>query len=214
MKGATTHAFGRAWIAVAALGDLLSAASPTAQAVIEASGVEAGLAVVVGTTDGALEAELTAGSGQSVFIGVEAMTYGRSRLVDGDPAAGGRLLVQGLALSDEAAARARKHLFERGLYGLASVSRVASARPLPYYPRIVNLLVADLDSLWNEAPPHEEIDRVLGYEGVAYLKQGGQWTKSVLKTPPEIDVWTHYHYDASGNPVSKDEVVAQRLPLD
>jgi outer membrane protein assembly factor BamB len=156
---------------------------PTAAQVLKESGVAAGLAVVVGTTDpGApgLEADLTNG---------------------------GKVLVQGLALSDEAAAKAREHLFEKKLYGLASVARVASARTLPYYDRIANLLVADLDALGKDAPSKEEIDRVLGYEGVAYLKQGGKWTKSVLKTPPDIDSWTHYAYDASQNPVSKDLVV-------
>ena len=35
----------------------------------------------------------------------------------------------------------------RKLYGLASIERIAGARTLPYYDRIVNLLVADLDAL-------------------------------------------------------------------
>jgi outer membrane protein assembly factor BamB len=136
--------------------------------------------VVVGTTDGALEAELTHA---------------------------GRMLVQGLALSDEAAAKARQHLFAQKLYGLASVARVETARTLPYYDRIVNLLVADLDALGSDAPSKEEIQRVLGYEGVAYLKKDGRWSKTVKPTPKDVDNWGHYMYDASRNSVSKDLLV-------
>jgi len=154
--------------------------APDAREVIKTTGVEAGLAVHVGTTDGVLEAALNNG---------------------------GRMLAQGLALSDEAAARARKHLFEQRLYGLASVSVIKTAATLPYYDHLVNLLVADLDALGQNAPAKAEIQRVLGYEGVAHLKQGGKWAKTVLKTPPEIDSWTHFHYDASGNPVGRDLVV-------
>jgi outer membrane protein assembly factor BamB len=153
---------------------------PQAAQVLKETGVSAGLAVVVGTTDGALEAELTNE---------------------------GKMLVQGLALSDEAALKARQHIFGKRLYGLASVSVVKTVTTLPYYDRLVNLLVADLDALGKDAPSKEEIDRVLGYEGVAYLKRDGKWTKSVLKTPPEVDSWTHYHYDASCNAVSQDRVV-------
>jgi hypothetical protein len=157
-----------------------AAEMPAATQVLKETGIGAGLAVVVGTTDGALEAELTND---------------------------GKMLVQGLALSDEAAAKVRRHLFERKLYGLASVSRVESANALPYQDRLVNLLVADLDALGRDAPSSEEIARVLGYEGAAYLKKGGRWARTVKPTPGDVDSWGHYHYDASGNPVSKDLVV-------
>ncbi len=156
------------------------AADVSAARVIRDSGVSAGLAVVVGAADGTLEAGLTND---------------------------GKMLVHGLALSDVAATRARKHIFGRKLYGLASVSVVKTATTLPYYDRIVNLLVADLDALGKDAPPAEEVQRVLGYEGVAYLKRGGRWTKTVKPTPEEIDSWSHYHHDASQNPVSKDLTV-------
>jgi outer membrane protein assembly factor BamB len=151
----------------------------TAEQIVKETGVSAGLAVRVGTTDGALEAGLTTN---------------------------GKMLVQGLALSDEAAAKARKHIFDQKLYGLASVSRVQTVKTLPYYDRIVNLLVADLDTLGNDAPSMDEIQRVLGYEGVAYLKQGGQWTKTVKPTPKDVDTWTHTLHDASRDGVSKDRL--------
>jgi hypothetical protein len=174
---------------------LVAAESP-ARGIVKAAGVEAGLAVVVGTTDGVLETTLTTGSPSASSTGSGQASPGQ-----------GRMLVQGLALSDAAAAAARQHLFNQKLYGLASVSRVQTVKTLPYYDRIVNLLVADLDTLGNDAPSMDEIQRVLGYEGVAYLKQGGQWTKTVKPTPKDVDTWTHFNYDASGNPVSKDLVV-------
>jgi hypothetical protein len=152
---------------------------PSATQVLEESGVSAGLAVVVGTSDGELEAA---------------------------PTNGGKMLVQGLALSDEAAAKARRHIFEQKLYGLASVSRVPRATARPYYDRIVNLLVADLDALGRDAPPREEIDRVLGYEGVAYLKKAGNWTKTVKPTPKDVATWTHTLHDASRDGASKDRL--------
>jgi hypothetical protein len=173
-------AFRIAATALAFVGPARAAEWPAAAQVLQETGVSAGLAAVVGTTDGALEADLTNG---------------------------GKMLVQGLALSGEAAAKARRCLFDRKLYGLASVRVVETAASLPYHDRLLNLLVADLDALGQGAQTKEEIARVLGYEGVAYLKQGGKWTRTVLKTPPEIDAWTHYHYDASGNPVGKDQVV-------
>jgi outer membrane protein assembly factor BamB len=152
----------------------------TADLIVKESGVTAGLAVHVGTTDGALEADLTNGS---------------------------KMLVQGLALSDAAAAKSRQYLFDKRVYGLASVSVIKTATALPYYDRIVNLLVADLDALGNDAPSMKEIQRVLGYEGVAYLKKDGTWSKTVKPTPKEVNNWGHARYNASRNGVSKDLVV-------
>ena len=158
----------------------LAAGAPTAEQVIKETGVSAGLAVHVGTTDGVLEVGLTHD---------------------------GKMLVHGLALSDEAAVKARRHILDKKLYGLASVSVVGTAATLPYYDRLVNLLAADLDALGDRAPSAAEIDRVLGYEGAAYLKKDGKWAKTVKPTPKEVDSWGHYAYDASQNPVSKDLVV-------
>ena len=180
MNGKKTIASGLAWALACAFAGIVSAAAPTAREIIRATGVSAGLAVVVGTTDGVLEGELTND---------------------------GKMLVHGLALSDDAAAKAREHIFGQRLYGLASVSVVNTVKTLPYYDRIVNLLVADLDVLGENSPPSEEIHRVLGYEGVAYLKQGGRWAKTVKPTPPDVDVWTHTLHDASRDGASRDRLV-------
>ena len=167
-------------LTLAGMAPASGARSSTAEQVIEKTGVSAGLAVVVGTTDGKLVAGLTNG---------------------------GRMLVQGLALTDEAAEEARKHILAKRLYGLASVVRIESGRTLPYFDRLVNLLVADLDALGGRAPSMAEMMRVLGYEGVVWLKRDGKWSRTVKPTPQDVDSWTHYHYDASGNPVCKDLVV-------
>jgi hypothetical protein len=49
--------------------------------------------------------------------------------------------------------------------------------------------------------------RVLVPNGVAYIKADGKWTKHVKPWPKEIDEWTHYLHDASGNAVANDTVV-------
>ncbi len=161
------------------VGQARAADWPAAAQVLKETGVSAGLAVVVGTSDGALEADLTNG---------------------------GKILVQGLALSDEAAAKARQHIFEKKLYGLASVSIVQSVTTLPYYDRCVNLLVADLEALGKDGPSPAEIQRVLGYEGVALLKRGGKWVKTFKPTPKDVDTWTHTLHGPDRNAVSGDLV--------
>ncbi|MCH7726006.1 MAG: PQQ-binding-like beta-propeller repeat protein, partial [Planctomycetes bacterium] len=52
-----------------------------------------------------------------------------------------------------------------------------------------------------------EIKRVLVPNGVAYIKTNGEWTKILKPRPDNIDDWTHFLHDASGNAVAKDEVV-------
>jgi len=147
---------------------------------VAATGVQRGLAVHLGASDGRLELDL-------------ALT--------------GRFLVQGLTL-DEAPLRAVRQLLEsRGQHGPASVARVASFASLPFADHLVNLLIADLDGLGDRAPSKQEMMRVLSPRGVAYLKHNGRWEKTVKPVPAAMDEWTHFHHDAGGNPVSADEGV-------
>jgi outer membrane protein assembly factor BamB len=68
---------------------------------------------------------------------------------------------------------------------------------------LVNLIVSeDLGKI-----PPNEVMRVLAPNGVAYIKTGSKWTKTVKPRPKEIDEWTHYLHDASGNAVAADLVV-------
>ena len=43
--------------------------------------------------------------------------------------------------------------------------------------------------------------------GIAWLRDGGKWRSAVKPWPEELDEWTHFLHDASGNPVSRDAEV-------
>jgi len=116
--------------------------------------------------------------------------------------AGDAYLVQGLDTNAKNVAEARKHIHPLGLYGKVSVERWTGKR-LPYIDNIVNLVVSERPP----SVPVGEILRVLAPNGVAYIKNGDRWTKTVKPRPQEIDEWTHYLHDASGNAVSHDLVV-------
>ncbi len=111
-------------------------------------------------------------------------------------------LVHGLATNEQDLTIARALARKKGLYGKVSIDRL-NAPSLPYVDNLVTLLIADdLDGI-----AKEEVLRVLAPKGVAYLKEGGKWTRTVKPRPNEIDEWTHYLYDESGNAVSHDTVV-------
>jgi len=153
---------------------------PDAGEIIASTGIESGLCVVLGSTDGQIESALT---------------------VDG------RMLVQGLALTDDQCRTAREYIFQQGTYGLASVEKRDNLVKLPYYDRLVNLLVADLDELGTKGPSEDEILRVLGYNGCAYLKKSGIWRKVEKGIPSEVDEFTHWFRDASRSNYSTDQLV-------
>ncbi len=111
-------------------------------------------------------------------------------------------IVQGLDNDAENVDAAREHIKSLGLYGKVSVDQLKGEQ-LPYIDNFVNLVVSeDTGEI-----PMGEILRVLAPKGVAYVKKAGQWIKTVKERPAEIDDWTHYLYDASGNAVAKDSVV-------
>jgi outer membrane protein assembly factor BamB len=113
--------------------------------------------------------------------------------------ANGSFLVHGLDSDARNVQTARKYIQSLGLYGKVSVELWAGRR-LPYVDNLVNLLVAEnLGKV-----PLNEVVRVLAPLGVAYVKEGGQWTKTVKPWPKEMDEWTHYRHAADGNMVSKD----------
>ncbi len=153
----------------------------SAQDVVEATGVHAGLVVHVGTTDGRLEADL---------------------------AASGSMLVHGLTHDAARLKASRSAIRAAGRYGMASLQLVRSYDRLPYANDLVNLLVADLDALGDRAPKMDEIRRVVAPTGVAWLKQGGQWKKHVEPLPSDVDEWRHWDHGADGNPSSSDKRVA------
>jgi ubiquinone/menaquinone biosynthesis C-methylase UbiE len=113
-----------------------------------------------------------------------------------------RYLVHGLDPKSQNVDNARKHLRSLGLYGPVSVAQLATNH-LPYVDNLVNLVVADNPG----EIPMAEVMRVLAPNGVAYIKQAGNWTKSVKTWPKEIDEWTHYLHGPDNNAVAMDRAV-------
>ncbi len=111
-------------------------------------------------------------------------------------------IVQGLDNDAKNIRKAREHIHSLGLYGKVSIDQFRGGH-LPYIDNFVNLVVSEGTS----KIPIGEVMRILAPKGVAYIKKAGQWIKAVKERPAEIDDWTHYLYDASGNAVAKDSVV-------
>ncbi|MCH2062748.1 MAG: PQQ-binding-like beta-propeller repeat protein [Roseibacillus sp.] len=113
-----------------------------------------------------------------------------------------RYMVQGLSVDAAAVQMARSSLHSKGLYGPVSVEQF-DGTTLPYIENFVNLIVAEDASKVSE----KEILRVLVPEGVAWVRRNGAWEKVVKPRPEEIDDWTHYFHNPSGNAVAQDKVV-------
>ena len=111
-------------------------------------------------------------------------------------------LVHGLDRSGANVRKARNHIRSLGLYGNVSVERL-TARRLPYADDLVNLLVVSDPC----GIPDSEMMRVVAPGGAMLIEDGGRWRKRSKPRPPDIDDWTHYLYDASGNAVSRDRRV-------
>lgn len=111
-------------------------------------------------------------------------------------------LVHGLDADARNVAEARNYIQSLGLYGKVSVEQWSGGR-LPYIANLVNLLVSEKPM----EVPMTEVLRVLVPDGVAYVKDDGKWVKTVKPRPADIDEWTHYLYDATGNAVGHDPTV-------
>ncbi len=117
--------------------------------------------------------------------------------------AGGKArLVDGLTRDAASVAAARRRLHDAGVAGKATVQHWTGKR-LPYVDNFVNLLVADVGL----DVPGAEVLRVLAPEGVAYVRDGGGWKKTVKPVPAETDEWTHFLYDPTNNAVSHDKAI-------
>ena len=81
-----------------------------------------------------------------------------------------RYTVHGLDADPGHVAAAREYVARLRMYGPVSCDRLVGQR-LPYVDNLVNLLVVEDAS----AIPMEEIKRVLVPNGVALVKQGGEW---------------------------------------
>jgi len=113
-----------------------------------------------------------------------------------------RYLVHGLDTDAKNVAAARAHIQSLGLYGKVTADRFSGDR-LPLIENLANLVVAE--HLGEVAM--DEVVRVLAPGGVAYIKRGATWTKTVKPRPEGIDEWTHYLHDPSNNAVAHDDVI-------
>ena len=113
-----------------------------------------------------------------------------------------RYLVHGLDTDAARVAATRELLHSKGLYGPISADSF-DGRHLPYVADLVNLLVAsDLGEV-----SMDEVRRVLAPGGVAYVRHGDAWRKTVKPRPTDVDEWSHFLHDASGNAVANDRQV-------
>ena len=111
--------------------------------------------------------------------------------------------VHALTRDPSAIAPVRKSLREKGVYGQISIDRL-DGDSLPYVDNLVNLLIAEgLNGI-----AMDEVLRVLVPNGVALIRNGDTWNKTVKPRPDNIDEWSHYLHDATGNSVANDDVVA------
>ena len=152
-------------------------AAASAQAILDTSGVQGGIVVHLGCGDGKLTAALRANESYTV--------HG----LDADPAQ---------------VALARSHVQSLGIYGPVSIEQF-SGSTLPYTDNLINLLVVeDAGDV-----PMEEITRVLAPGGVAVTLDARLSTVDSFQKPwpDDIDQWSHFLHDASGNAVADDTVV-------
>jgi len=112
------------------------------------------------------------------------------------------IVVQGLDASLANVEKARAAIQSSGLYGPVSVNLLDGKR-LPYVDNLANLIVVEDPG----QVPMAEVMRVLAPLGVACVKQGGTWTKTVKPWPADIDQWPQHLYSADNNAVAHDSVV-------
>jgi outer membrane protein assembly factor BamB len=153
---------------------------PDAAAVSQATGIKEGFVIVVGSSDGRLEADLAA-------------------------AGEGRILVQGLANARATVDAARERIAAAGQYGYATVAWTPDFKRLPYNDNLANLVIADLDA--TGAPTREEVLRITAPYSAAWVRTKGAWQKLAKPLPAEMGEWTHFNYGPEGNPQSRDSLV-------
>jgi len=112
-----------------------------------------------------------------------------------------RLFVVGLETNPAKVAAAREMLAAAGLGGRVLIE-LWNGRDLPLNDNLANAVVTEAGL----APA--EVQRVLAPAGAALHQRDGQWVKTVKPRPSEMDEWTHYLRDATGNAVSRDTLVA------
>lgn len=184
------HSFSRLLRTVAfslTLGATLAAgplfAATTAEEILNSAEAKSGLVVVVGAGDAAAPA------------------------VAADLGKNGNWLVHAIAGSAEELAQFNEAIATSEVKGCVS-AEVLGLATLPYRDYLVDILVImDLAQAKAAGLKMEEAKRCVVPQGRIVICSGGKVAK-IEQTPPcpDMDVWTHHYYDASGIPDSKDKV--------
>ncbi|MEI7765960.1 MAG: PQQ-binding-like beta-propeller repeat protein [Phycisphaerae bacterium] len=155
------------------------------------------------TTPDSLAATVTA-SGITTGLCVVLPTQPGAAL--GTLAQDGKFVVQGLALSDAEVTTTRAAI-PPATHGLATVRTWTPGTPLPYADSLVDLLVVDADALGTRCPSDADLLRVVVPQtGALRIRRQGVWTTLTAPKPATFGSWSHYYGDATGNPVSTDNV--------
>jgi hypothetical protein len=160
-----------------------STAEPAADEVLQGAGLDRGLLVHVGATDGSL-AIAAAKAEPMVVLAVTA---------------------------DEAAAQSvRGRLVAAGVHGQATASALIAGR-ISLADDSAAVVVCDLDA--KPPVARDELLRVLRPQGAAWLREGGAWRKVEKPRPAELDDWGQYHHDAAMTDVSANRKVGPAYGL-
>jgi len=111
-------------------------------------------------------------------------------------------LIHGLSSTERDAEEVLRLAGERGLQGRI-VAEPWSGSSLPYPRNWANLLVVEKGCGLKKA----EMMRVLAPGCVALVGREGKWERLFKPWPDQIDEWTHFLHDASGNALARDEGV-------
>jgi len=111
------------------------------------------------------------------------------------------VLVQCLARDQDQLEDIRNRIKRKDAYGKLSADLWEGGPALPLIDNFVNWLFFDT----SVRIPDAEVLRVLAPRGIAFA--AGRWI--VKPVPDDTDEWTHYLYDPSNNPVSKDRRIGK-----
>jgi len=154
------------------------AAAQDAKQILDASGVQGGLVVVIGCDRPKLLTELQAND-----------SY----------------LVHGIDRDPGTVATARTYLRKEGLYGLVTASQWEGSQ-LPFVDSLVKLIVVTKDA--KQVSQDELMRVLSPGGVVISLQSPASSFQPVKKPwPEELDQWSHFLHDASNNAVSRDTVV-------
>ncbi len=174
---------------------LFARAAPSdveARRVVETSGVDRGVAVVVGLDDGGVELAVSLAKAGRLYV----------EAVDTDAALVARARERFAAARDRRAGPADRS-GESGGRCEVFACRYDGLR-LPYVEHFVNLLIVP------EAGdvPDEMVRAMVPGGAICTRDEAGGWQVRRAPKRQRVDEWTHFLHDPTGNAVSHDEIVA------